>query len=357
MVKLTGDAGEIRRQSFRGRFYIRVSRGQVIMSAWPKKRPGPMSDKQAYAVDKFKQAAVATKYMDPADQNYARELTKGTNALPRDLLMMALYGRLGTVYLEGGERIYSLASMQNSSGVLDPLGYTKGMVLVRGDTYWAGIPIGAEKDVLTVGPDGLPIWATPSGGGAGWWFSPPDSTSFTLYSSDATDLSLTDDQDAGLLVACGPQVGGNKKRVAFYDIPDPDADWSLKVRLQVFIDPTNYSELGILCQRSANSRITGTLLANQHKITFLDFPGLTGLNGTISEVSGNWPFYWLGLSKVGTNLTASLSPDGKQWQVFGTKAIATYMGGNPDRIGFGVNSINTSGLDNMAALQGWFFEQ
>jgi len=184
MVKLTGDDGEVRRQSLRGHFYVCVRRGQIIMAAWPTKRKRPMSEKQVAAVEKFRQAATATKYMEAGDQATAYELTKRTNALPRDLLMMALYGRLGTLFLSGGKRIYSLATLKDATSLLDAITYDKGSMLFRNDEFWWRLPPGAPGQFLRVNADGVPEW-NDGGSGGGGFSDPSKSTLLTLETDQA----------------------------------------------------------------------------------------------------------------------------------------------------------------------------
>jgi len=164
MAKLTGGDGDIRRNSLRGAFYVHEWRGKLVMRAWPRKRPGPKSAKQQAAMEWFRQAALATKYISPEDQISARELTRGTNALPRDLLMMALAGRLGTFKLTDGTWRRQLASLRDVTELLDTLSDVEGALAFRNGEYWWGLLPGSEGEVLTISPAGQPEWA--SGGGS-----------------------------------------------------------------------------------------------------------------------------------------------------------------------------------------------
>lgn len=164
-MKLDGDPDEVKRQSIRGAFYVYVRNGRTILAAWPKKRPGPMSEKQQFAVEKFSQAATGSKFMWSADQNASREMTKRTNALPRDLLMMAAYGRLGDFWLTDGSRIYSMASLYDLTDLLDVVSYAPGSLLFRGTDYWSALAPGDPGSILKMGADGFPQWVSASGGG------------------------------------------------------------------------------------------------------------------------------------------------------------------------------------------------
>lgn len=165
MAVVKGDPGQIRRNSLRGAFYLANHRGQLVMKAWPKKRPGPMSERQQAASDKFAEAALATKFMTGTAQEMARVLSKGTNGLPRDYLMMCLYGRLGWVVNINGRNLFAMASMQQVSLILDSIGQTSGDMLLRDAKYWRALSAGAISDVLTVLPDGSIGWAPAASSG------------------------------------------------------------------------------------------------------------------------------------------------------------------------------------------------
>lgn len=188
MAKLEGNVEEIRRSSFKGQFIVYARNGQLILAKWPKKRGRNISARQAAAAEKFRQAAMATKYMTGQEVATSYDWAKQTNALPRDFLMMALYGRLGVICTIDGRRYYPVAARDQVSELLDTLGFGVGFVLFRDDEYWKGLEPRFEGDVLTLDANGKPGWAVPSGGG-GAAADPAKSTLLRLASDHNTTIS------------------------------------------------------------------------------------------------------------------------------------------------------------------------
>lgn len=160
--------------SIRGQFYSRIVRGQVVYSKWPRRQPTPRTPKEADNRKLLEVATIATKYMSAQEQAFAADMAKRAKLLPRDFLMLALFGRLGVFVGRNGVKRYSMYAVQNVSEMLDALWQLKGGILVRGKDWWTGLPPGLPNEVLQMGPDGLPIWSPGGGGGgAGAWFMQP----------------------------------------------------------------------------------------------------------------------------------------------------------------------------------------
>jgi hypothetical protein len=113
----------------------------------------------------FRQRVNATKYMPAAQQAQYREACEGTSFLPRDFLLMQMYGRLFAGVLPDGKVMYSMASRQTLSESLDILSQTPGTILFRGPDYWQPLPVGTPGQMLAVAPDGTSFeWINPSAG-------------------------------------------------------------------------------------------------------------------------------------------------------------------------------------------------
>lgn len=158
-----------RGMALRGDVYIRPHAGGFIVTTWPKKRPTPRNAKEADARSMLQVATIASLYMDAHQTLFSRELSKRTGLAPRDHLMMALFNRVGHWTLRDGRKLYSMASIQDVSALLDTLGQVPGDILVRGKDWWYRLPPGNPGDVLTVDPDGMLTWLPASGGGGGGW--------------------------------------------------------------------------------------------------------------------------------------------------------------------------------------------
>jgi len=355
MAKLSGSGEEIRRTSFKGNFVIYVRNGVPVLAKWPNKRKGPMSAKQAAAVEKFTHAARATKYMDPKMQEIAREYTKGTNALPRDLLMMSIYGRMGTIYLLDGTKIMSNATRMEISDVLDALGLTQGDMLYRGEEYWAVISAGEVGDILQLGAALKPEWVPNAGGGGGWWYDPPNAADFTLVSGDGNAMTLADDLDAGLLFDGGTPVAGDTKRFAYQAIANPSGDWDAILRIDATQSNVNYSDFGIMCQVTSNSHCLSVSQSGSGNVHAVYWPGLTGYTSSPYGYVAVHDTLWYRLKKTGTQLEGFSSNTGKNWtRLVNTTTFGT-IGGTPDRVGFFAGYNRTSGGNIIGAVTHWDF--
>jgi hypothetical protein len=115
-------------------------RGRPRVRAWPKKRGRPKSQKQLDAILQFSAYQWVAKNADPRMLYAAGEATRGTPFYPRDLLTMAMSGRLFTIDFPGERSLYSMAQRRDVSESLDILASTPGYTLVRGPQFWQGVP-------------------------------------------------------------------------------------------------------------------------------------------------------------------------------------------------------------------------
>lgn len=162
-----------RGQSLRGVWYTKTIGGRTYICKWPRAQPTARNEREAHARSMLAVAASCTAYMSAQEQAFSRELSKRTTLLPRDMLMMSLFGRVGYVVTLDGRKVYSMASMQDVSNLLDTIAQTRGDVMFRGPTWWQRLPIGTLGQVLTVSPEGLPQWAPGGGGGGDGWTDIP----------------------------------------------------------------------------------------------------------------------------------------------------------------------------------------
>jgi hypothetical protein len=63
--------------------------------------------------------------------------------------------------------------------------------------------------------------------GAPWDFAPPVASYFTLLSGDATNLTLTDDSDVGLLASHGATTASVIFRTAYRALTTKASDWTV----------------------------------------------------------------------------------------------------------------------------------
>lgn len=153
--------------STRGVVVVRQTRWGTIASKWP--RPGPRGNSagQRWRRIEFGQIAAASKNVHSLDLQTATEIAKGTNWVPRDLLMMAMMGNLFEVVLQSGETLQGWRFMySNVQDVLEQLTNVPGCIIVRGPDFWEFIEPGNNGDALQVF-DGWPAWAPVPGAGPG----------------------------------------------------------------------------------------------------------------------------------------------------------------------------------------------
>jgi hypothetical protein len=143
-------------------FYYDSRRKCVVARKWPRKRatatPAEIANREAFALIAHQ---VVT---EPAEiTDFAKQLSKGTDFLWRDLLMAAAYGNLlvtqnndGTSYVGGKQ---TMATIQQ---LLDSISATVGGMLVRTSAGWASLTGGTPGQLLTIGISSLPEWDDPA---------------------------------------------------------------------------------------------------------------------------------------------------------------------------------------------------
>jgi len=142
--------------------------GKLYVSAWPSGPKAPRSDRERAARLKFRNMSRATLYMSSAQQLFARDVAAASRLLPRDLLMMALYTRMGVIVLTSGRKIYSMPSIQDVSDLFDAIIQTENGMLYRGPDRWEGITAGLPGQVLSLSPLGVPVWANNAQAALSW---------------------------------------------------------------------------------------------------------------------------------------------------------------------------------------------
>jgi len=186
--------------------------------------------------------------------------------------------------------------------------------------------------------------AISGGSGGNWWFSPPTAASFSLQSGDATNVTLTDDGNVGLILKGGTPVSGDITRMAYRTLTTKTLDWDFIIRLDWFMDPANFGSLGIRLHDSVGGKVLayGFRNGDNNQLNRTYVNALTG--GFFSEVLASMRGYiqWLRIARVGANFTFYLSADGKNWHTWRTDAVTAFLANAPDRIGIGV-SYNRSG--------------
>lgn len=175
-MKLTGPYHGRRNPAVGKAFYIRELRGQLIMCKWPRRRGRPRHPTTIAQNEKFYQANWATKFIPAAIQQAHRQIVEGTNLLPRDLLIAAMYGRGFDFVIPGHRRRYPIAAIQDLSATLDILGALPGDIIARGPELWVKVrPTQAGQSLISQSAGQPPVYQT-IGSQAGLWVQIEDVT-------------------------------------------------------------------------------------------------------------------------------------------------------------------------------------
>lgn len=83
----------------RGVLLTRISRGVIIAQSWPRKRGHITNSKVIFTSKQFSYACQMAANAEILSYQTATFLTKGSTLLPRDLLVMAAYGKAYEVTL------------------------------------------------------------------------------------------------------------------------------------------------------------------------------------------------------------------------------------------------------------------
>jgi len=120
-------------QTAKGRIQYSSWKGRVVLRKWPKKRGPNISANQQAWVDKFSAVSRSTKTPSVQDLENSIELAKGTGWYYRDVLAVAMNGKLWTDFGEPKIRTPTVA-VENTSPTA--VGFNTETPLVFGATIW-----------------------------------------------------------------------------------------------------------------------------------------------------------------------------------------------------------------------------
>lgn len=141
----------------------------MVACKWPKKRGRKLHPTTLEQMEKFKQANKMTQFVPAAIQVAHRKMVEGTNLLPRDLMISAMYGRGWQFIIAGQRRRYPVAARIDLSKTLDILGGLAGDVIARGPELWERVrPTDVGQVLTSQGPGNLPQYQAVPGGAGGW---------------------------------------------------------------------------------------------------------------------------------------------------------------------------------------------
>lgn len=184
-----------------------------------------------------------------------------------------------------------------------------------------------------------------------WWFKPPLASAFTLASGDATNLTLSDDPNEGLLIDGGAPVSGDKNRIAHKTLTTKTSDWELVVRLKYIVPSVDYSGVGVVLYDSVSGRATSlTWRGSSPYLNVINWTSLSAFSATlISKTFTTEPPEWFRVRHVGTTYYFDVSVNGKQWVNLGSTGDTTFLTNRADKVGLCVDYNRTTEANNYAS--------
>lgn len=165
MATFWSDRGRERGPSQTGRVIFDHYNGKLRARAWPRPKTKPEPPEQRERQEWFREANYLARYTPAKDAIARRNQTAGTVLMPRDLLVMALAGRLVAPTLENGRKWHSIAMVKEVSDALDALVQDPQALLYRDQHGWTALKPSAAGQYLQSTQTGFQ-WAQPSTGGS-----------------------------------------------------------------------------------------------------------------------------------------------------------------------------------------------
>jgi hypothetical protein len=145
---------------------LRLVKGQIIASIWPKKRPNKPTERQRIQRDSFAAIVDTVKHLSTVETqtmqdaieawNQTHQGFSGSEAIrPEDWHQARLSGRAFALTLPDGRTVYSAAVARDVSLILDWIEPRHGGLLVRGKDEWCTTDNCAAGYKFTVTPDGV----------------------------------------------------------------------------------------------------------------------------------------------------------------------------------------------------------
>lgn len=206
---------------------------------------------------------------------------------------------------------------------------------------------GAATGDITGKLSAIGKWPAIGGSGGNWWFVPPAASSFALISGDATNLTLTDNTDVGLLMDSGTSVSGDKIRGAVRTLTNKALDWEMIARLDIPLVTTNFTYFGLLLYDSVGGRALGFKFDNSTTLNASHWNNLGSYNAngaTIFNIMGG-NMNWFRAKRVGANISYYFSGDGKAWTLFLTESTTAWLANAPDKVGIFIGLNRVGGLN------------
>lgn len=182
---------------------------------------------------------------------------------------------------------------------------------------------------------------------AGAPFMPPLASSFSLMSSDATQLVLANDTRGGLSLDING-LSASAARIAYRTLTTPASAWDMTAQLEFYISSTTASVIGITCLNSSNTRNNTVGIFNNIGLAVGRYSN-TNTYSTAPFTGGGvagMKTTWFRIRYTGTTLEYYWSANGSLWNLVLSETPATYLtaaGGSVDRVGIKLLVARTTG--------------
>ncbi len=191
--------------SLRGSLIVRTQRGMLTAQRWPRPRGPNRHPTNREWTEWLKQATELSKWVPPIIWEAAREAGRKAAALPRDLIIASMRGRLFAIQLDDKGWYYPLAAARDISESLDIIAQWKGSLLVRGDDLWIPLRLGEPDQLLTVdAATGMPVWRALEG--LPGTYTPPTPAAFSQVLGSPTP-TLVSAETGPLVMSRAPATG------------------------------------------------------------------------------------------------------------------------------------------------------
>lgn len=181
------------------------------------------------------------------------------------------------------------------------------------------------------------------GGGAAWWFSPPTAASLNLSNTGGTNLALTDDADAGLLVDNVNMTGSTQTRRATRTLTNPSLDWDFRMRFSLSMSEGSDHGFGIVILGSTSDQLAFTVRGNEAVLAIVRNSSGGVVSVPISAAATeNTAVRWMRAQRIGGSIFFYVSAEGKLWKQVGAGILASTLSGGPNRVGFTTDCNSTS---------------
>jgi len=363
-MKLHGKYGGQRGKSLDGLVMVDTWRGRLRVRKWPRKRKPKLSEVTLDQMDWFRQAQLLNQFQIPEAQQTARDLTANTALYPRDVLTMAMAGRLATIVDDRGREWIPMAARRDASRALDFLTTEPGAILVRQDELWGGLLPGQPGSVLTAGEPGQPPTWQPVG--QGFSIIPPDPAQFTearTRNGMFMDPIPGAQSDPGIRIT-GPR--GSPREYGVIATAAPAGDFTVTANITPSLNSTNSfwwqgiaamdqdDERAVFSAIIMNTSQVSTYTAVSNSLTSFDQQdGNTGrieaFNTGAAGIRGN---IWFRLLRSGNNLHALYSTNRFTFIELAVWDIATIFPNGLGWIGYFAGDV-VSGGDQLFLSQHW----